>query len=31
MPLVYAVSVVLVVMSVLLIYADVVNPVKLGG
>jgi membrane-associated protease RseP (regulator of RpoE activity) len=31
MPLVYAVSVVLVVMSVLLIYADVVNPVTLGG
>jgi membrane-associated protease RseP (regulator of RpoE activity) len=31
MPLVYAVSAVLVVMSVLLIYADVVSPVKLGG
>jgi membrane-associated protease RseP (regulator of RpoE activity) len=31
MPLVYAVSAVLVVMGVLLIYADVVNPVTLGG
>ena len=31
MPLVYAVSAVLVVMSVLLIYADVVNPVQIGG
>ena len=31
MPLVYAVSAVLVVMTVLLIYADVVNPATLGG
>lgn len=31
MPLVYAVSAVLVVMGALLIYADVVNPVTLGG
>jgi hypothetical protein len=27
----YAVSMVLIVMSVLLIYADIVNPIKLGG
>ena len=31
LPVAYAVSTVLIVMSVLLIYADLVNPVKLGG
>lgn len=31
LPIAYAVSIVLVVMSVLLIYADIVNPIKLGG
>jgi membrane-associated protease RseP (regulator of RpoE activity) len=31
LPIAYAVSSVLVVMSVLLIYADVVNPVRIGG
>jgi Zn-dependent protease len=31
LPIAYAVSFVLIAMSVLLIYADVVNPIKLGG
>ena len=31
LPIAYAVSLVLIAMSVLLIYADVVNPIKLGG
>ena len=31
LPVAYAVSSVLIVMSVLLIYADIVNPVRLGG
>ncbi|HPB72520.1 MAG TPA: site-2 protease family protein [Phycicoccus sp.] len=31
MPIAYAVSIVLIAMSVLLMYADVVNPIKLGG
>ena len=31
LPIAYAMSIVLVVMSVLLIYADIVNPIKLGG
>ncbi len=31
LPIAYAMSLVLIVMSVLLIYADIVNPIKLGG
>ena len=31
LPIAYAMSTVLIVMSVLLIYADIVKPVKLGG
>jgi membrane-associated protease RseP (regulator of RpoE activity) len=31
LPVAYAVSIALIVMSALLIYADVVNPIKLGG
>jgi hypothetical protein len=31
LPVAYAVSSVLIVMSVLLIYADIVKPVRLGG
>jgi hypothetical protein len=31
MPLTYAVSMALITMTVLLVYADIVNPIKLGG